>query len=88
MIGETASMGTLLALNLLFAGVAMGIGFALGAWFFGAAAKSNHAKASAAQDAELRRAAERAMMASQRIQDLAKNMVCDVDVHATKVESH
>ena len=27
------------------------------------------------------------MMASQRIQDLAKNMVCDVDEHATKVEA-
>jgi len=87
MLAEYAATGTLLTLNLLFAGVALAIGFSLGAWFFGSAtedpAQTAHSKR---QDVELRRAAERAMMASQRIQDLAKNMVCDVDAHAVKVE--
>jgi diguanylate cyclase len=86
MLPEFASIGTLLTLNLLFAGVALAIGFAVGAWIFGAARKPQQAAHSEAQDAESRRATERAMMASQRIQDLAKDMVCDVDDHAGKVE--
>lgn len=86
MLAGFASISTLLTLNLLFAGVALAIGFALGAWFFGTGATSVDTAQSDSQESELQLAAERAMMASQRIQDLAKNMVSDVDAHAVKVE--
>jgi diguanylate cyclase len=84
MFAEFTSAGTLLTLNLLFSGVALVIGFGLGAWFFGAGTDNLDSKE---QDVELQRAAERAMMASQRIQDLAKNIVSDVDAHTIKVEA-
>ena len=35
MFAEIASMGTLLTLNLFFAGAALVVGLALGAWLFG-----------------------------------------------------
>lgn len=85
MFAELTSTGTLLALNLLFSGVALAVGFGLGAWFFGAG--SDGGGSGTAKDLELQRAAERAMMASQRIQDLAKNIVSDVDAHNSKVEA-
>ena len=89
MFAEIASMGTLLTLNLLFAGVALVIGFALGAWLFGVGATAirRRRRVEAAATTSCSVAAERAMMASQRIQDLAKNMVSDVDAHATKVDA-
>lgn len=80
-----ASMGMLLALNLVFAGVALVVGFAVGGWYFSGAGQRKTAT-DQRQDSESRCATERAMMASQRIQDLAKNMVSDVDSHAGKVE--
>jgi diguanylate cyclase len=87
MLADIASMSTLLTLNLLFAGAALAVGFGIGIWFFGFDASSSEKESKdSRRDAELQRAAERAMMASQRIQDLAKNMVCDVDAHAVKVE--
>jgi diguanylate cyclase len=86
MLAEFASISTLLTLNLLFAGVALVVGVALGAWFFGTATASVDKAQTDSQEAEMQLAAERAMMASQRIQDLAKNMVSDVDAHAVKVE--
>ncbi len=87
MLAEIASLSTLLTLNLLFAAAALIVGFGLGVWLFGLGTSSSKNDAeSKRQDSELQRAAERAMMASQRIQDLAKNMVCDVDEHAVKVE--
>jgi len=87
MFADYASLDTLLTLDLLFAGVALVIGFALGAWIYGTATDDPARKArSKRRDIAFRRSAERAMMASQRIQDLAKNMVCDVDAHAVKVE--
>lgn len=86
MFAEFSSISTLLTLNLLFAGVALAVGFALGAWFFGTAAVSTEKTQPNSQDTDLQIAAERAMMASQRIQDLAKNMVSDVDAHAVQVE--
>ena len=87
MFANLASIGTLLTLNLLFVGMALAIGFALGVWFLrSSASHATNNSESQKQQSELQRAAERAMMASQRIQDLAKNMVCDVDAHATKVE--
>ena len=35
MLAEIASMGMLLTLNLFFAGAALVVGFAIGAWLFG-----------------------------------------------------
>jgi len=87
MLAELASFSTLVTLNLLFAGLALVIGFALGAWMFGASTTMPDSAGSAKdREGELQRAAERAMMASHRIQDLAKSMACDVDAHAVKVE--
>jgi diguanylate cyclase len=88
MIANLASIGSLLTLNLLFVGTALAIGFAIGIWFCRLYALHITSDSESKQrQSELQRAAERAMMASQRIQDLAKNMVCDVDAHATKVEA-
>src|SRR3990172_5060242 len=77
MFADLASMGTLLTLNLLFAGVALAVGFGLGVWFFGNSTASSAAETAQSKKAQtdVQRAAERAMMASQRIQDLAKNVV-------------
>jgi diguanylate cyclase len=87
MFADIASMGTLLTLNLLFAGVALIVGMALGAWVFGFGSATINSDAESKQrDGDLQLAAERAMMASQRIQDLAKTMVVDVDAHASKVD--
>jgi diguanylate cyclase len=89
MITVLASMGTLLTLNLLFAAIALGVGFAAGVWFFGADSVESTPPPEPRNEnsGELQLAAERAMMASQRIQDLAKTMVADVGSHATKVEA-
>jgi diguanylate cyclase len=88
MFANVATIGSLLTLNLLFVGLALAVGFALGFWFCRSyALPVKDDSESKRQQSELQRAAERAMMASQRIQDLAKNMVCDVDEHATKVEA-
>jgi diguanylate cyclase len=86
MLAEIASMGTLLTLNLVFAGAALIVGFAIGVWLFGLGSGDSDDAQAKRRDGELQLAAERAMMASQRIQDLAKNMVCDVGAHATKVD--
>lgn len=87
MFADFVSLSSLVTLNLMFAGLALAIGFGLGAWMFGGtAAKPNEDVRSQQRDDELQHAAERAMMASQRIQDLAKNMACDVDAHAVRVE--
>ncbi len=88
MFANLLSIGSLLTLNLLFVGIALTIGFAFGFWFcrsYSLPAGSD--SESKKQQSELQRAAERAMMASQRIQDLAKTMVCDVGEHASKVEA-
>ncbi len=86
MFDALPSTGILLLLSLVFSGVALVIGFGLGAWFFGSYLGEQPSNDRSKQrDAELQRAAERAMMASQRIQDLAKNMVSDVDAHSLKV---
>jgi diguanylate cyclase len=87
MFAEFASLSTIVTLNLMFSGLALAIGFGLGAWLFGAVnAKQTEEEKTTERDSELQRAAERAMMASQRIQDLAKNMASDVDAHAVRVE--
>jgi diguanylate cyclase len=82
-------MGLLLVINLLFAAVALAIGFAAGVWLFGNN-KSQPAsgKKNVRESAEnSQQATDRAIMASHRIQDLAKGVVSDVGDHATTVDA-
>jgi diguanylate cyclase len=81
-------MGALLLVNLLFAAVALAIGFAGGCWFFGSkAASAPTAKGDRESDDHRQQAKDRAIMASHRIQDLAKGVVSDVGDHASNVEA-
>ena len=74
---------------MLFASFALAIGFAAGVWFFGADKSSTASTGKQDHEANDHRqqATDRAMMASHRIQDLAKGVVSDVGVHATSVEA-
>lgn len=87
MAGETASMLPLMLVNLLFAVVALGVGFAAGAWFF--SNKSTSGKTTEEEQAEdaldRRLAMERAVMASGRLKDLANDVASDVGDHSTCV---
>lgn len=91
MLVMPAAIGVFLAVNLLCACVALGLGFAAGVWFYGAhiarpaaaAAKREAAK----QSAEARRAVERAAFASQRVVDLAQGVACDVGDHAARMKA-
>lgn len=69
--------------NLLFAGVALAIGFLAGAWFLGGG------KDRRAESAEERRKRtlefERSAMASGRLRDLAHGMASDVGEHSSRV---
>jgi diguanylate cyclase len=87
MFAEMASLSTIVVLNMVFASLALAIGFGLGAWLFGAGSDGQGGDTqSKERESEMQRAAERAMMASQRIQDLAKNMASDVDAHSVRVD--
>jgi diguanylate cyclase len=86
---DYSSMGMLLTINLVFASLALAIGFAAGVWLFGrgkSAPAASHNDDSASRD-HRQQATDRAMMASHRIQDLAKGVVSDVGVHASNVEA-
>jgi diguanylate cyclase len=86
---DFSSIGMLLTINLLFATFALAIGFAAGVWFFGgnkSASESSHKDEDESKD-HRQQATDRAMMASHRIQDLAKGVVSDVGVHASNVEA-
>ena len=82
-------MGPLLVINLLFAAVALAIGFGAGAWLFGASKSlpESGKKRDKKSGDNRQQATDRAMMASHRIQDLAKGVVSDVGEHATTVEA-
>jgi diguanylate cyclase len=85
-----AAIGTFLLVNLLCACVALGVGFGAGIWFFGAkmAGPSSAPKPPAAKaTVESQRSAERTMMASQRIADVAQGVVGDVGDHAAKMRA-
>jgi diguanylate cyclase len=91
-----AATGTFLLVNLACACLALGIGFAAGVWFFGAKlAKPTAAKAAAKKPApkpnpasdEAKRVAERNLMATSRVADLAKGVVSDVSDHAAKMKA-
>lgn len=88
MFGDITSMGSLLVLGTLFSVVTFVAGCAVGAWFIRAGALGGAvASTGAAADSNLMRSFERAMMASQRIHDLAKHVVNDVGDHGSKVEA-
>ena len=84
----TASIGTLVTVNVICACVALGVGFAAGVWFFATGKSSDDAGQSDEPqlDKEQVRATERALMASSRLKDLASNIACDVGSHASQVE--
>jgi diguanylate cyclase len=87
MFADITSMGSLLVLGTLFSVVTFVAGCAVGAWFLRAGATGFGAAPSGEADSQLMRSFERAMMASQRIHDLAKHVVSDVGDHGSKVEA-
>jgi diguanylate cyclase len=90
-----AAIGTFLLVNLLCACVALGLGFGAGVWFFGAkmaklpAATQLPAKQSAKSkpNVDAQRAAERTLMATGRVADVARGVVGDVGDHAKKMRA-
>lgn len=88
MFAEFSSVGTLLALSMFLSVVTFVVGCAVGAWFFRSSAANSGATASSKQsNTNVHRAFERAMMASDRIHDLAKNVVSHVGDHGAKVDA-
>lgn len=89
MFADITSMGSLLVLGTLFSVVTFVAGCAVGAWFIRAGVAGPGAGPTSAREADshLMRSFERAMMASQRIHDLAKHVVSDVGDHGSKVEA-
>lgn len=90
-----AVTSTFLLVNLACASVALGVGFTAGVWFFGGrAAKSRSEKRATkkpvpnpAISEEARRVAERTLMATSRVADLAKGVMTDVGDHAAKMKA-
>src|SRR5262245_14405098 len=94
-----AAIGTFLLVNLLCACVALGVGFGAGVWFFGAKMtkpvkpavvekpKPQAAATAPQPNTDATRAVERAMMATQRVADVAQNIVGDVGDHAATIEA-
>lgn len=83
-----AAIGTLLLVNLLCACVALAVGFAAGVWFFGGRASTAPSPRTAPpHDHEAERDAERAMMASSRLKDLATSIATDIGIHSSQVEA-
>jgi diguanylate cyclase len=86
---------TFLLVNLACACVALGVGFTAGVWFFGGrTARPKSPKAPAkkpppkpAISEEARRVAERTLMATSRVADLAKGVMTDVGDHAAKMKA-
>ncbi|HEY4308898.1 MAG TPA: diguanylate cyclase [Pirellulales bacterium] len=86
---DFSSIGVLLTINLLFASFALAIGFAAGVWFFGGNKSQSEPDDKSERESHDHRqqATDRAMMASHRIQDLAKGVLSDVGVHTSNVEA-
>ncbi len=87
-----AAIGTFLLVNLLCACVALGVGFAAGVWFFGAkmakpAKPATPEKPKPKPAAAVERTVERAIMATQRVADVAQGIVGDVGDHAAKMQA-
>jgi diguanylate cyclase len=95
MIVPLAVTTTFLLVNLACACVALGVGFTAGVWFFGGrVANPKSSKSPARKPApkpaisdEARRVAERTLMATSRVADLAKGVMTDVGDHAAKMKA-
>jgi diguanylate cyclase len=88
-------MGTLLIV-VVFGSIALGVGFGAGVWLFSGGAvivaaahepKHDPEREIRAAEKAAQLAAERATMALQRIQDVAKGMASDAGDHASRVEA-
>lgn len=80
----------LLLVNLVFAAIALAIGFAAGAWVTGAknSASTNTAedpRATAAEALEQQLSAEQTVLASDRLRDLAASVASDVGTHNASI---
>jgi diguanylate cyclase len=83
-----AAIGTLLLVNLICACLALAVGFAAGVWFFGSRPPAAPTvRRAAPQDREAERDAERSMMASSRLKDLASSIAADIGLHTSQVEA-
>jgi diguanylate cyclase len=83
-----AAIGTLLLVNLLCACIALAVGFAAGVWFLGSGQPVTHnVRTASPRDREAERDAERAMMASSRLKDLANSIATDIGLHTSQVEA-
>jgi diguanylate cyclase len=83
---------TFLLVNLACACVALGVGFTAGVWFFGGRTAKQNSKAPVKKpkpviSEEARRVAERTLMATSRVADLAKGVMTDVGDHAAKMKA-
>lgn len=79
---------SLILVNLLFAVLAMGIGFFAGAWFLGGRTRKPSGQVALPGGLSLEQtlANERVSLASSRLRDLASGMASDVDDHSSRVE--
>jgi len=88
MFDSFTSIGTLLTLGMLFSVVMFVTGCAAGAWFVrSGTTHAGNSKQPSEHDTAFMRSVERAMMASERIHDLAKNVLSHVGDHGSKVEA-
>lgn len=88
MLAATDSMSTLIILDLVFAAIALAVGFAAGAWFYGGRPKSEVSEVGEDREQGAEQellARERASLASDRLRDLAGAMASDVGAHSEDV---
>lgn len=86
-----ATGSSLLLINLVFAAIALAVGFAAGAWVCGASATQADAPeendAPDTGQAARQLVAENTALASDRLRDLAAGMACDVGTHNQSIEA-
>lgn len=87
MLADLSTYGMLLALGMIVPVAAFAGGCAVGLWFFRSSRATATTDASRSPDSEFTRLAERAMMASERVKDLAQHAASQVGEHNSKVEA-
>ena len=89
MLATAGTMSILLALNVIFALVALAVGFVAGAWFGGSrqmsCADGHGSELSAERERQRQIERERAAMATDRLRDLAGGVAADVGEHSAVV---
>lgn len=88
MLATTDSMSTLIVLDLVFAAIALAVGFAAGAWFYGGRTKADSSSQNGDEQNLSEKetlARERSSLASDRLRDLASAMASDVGDHSENV---